>query len=125
MRRFFLILFFTLFIIGTCSAQFSHRTSSKNVEKGLFGKSIGSKKKVKVKESRSVIKARKKQEANEKKLKKEYAQSVKRSQDRTIAIQTPEVQARMKQNKKDTAIRDKEKKKKTKAGAKKAGKKYN
>ena len=125
MRRFFLFLYFASFIIGTCNAQFSHKTSTKNVEKGLFGKSIGTKKKVNLKEPRSVLKARKKQEANEKNLKKEYAQSVKRSQERTVAIQTPEVQARMKQNQKDATTRDKEKKKKTKAGMKKAGKKYN
>jgi len=49
---------------------------------------------------------------------------VKQSQKRTVAIQTPEVQDRMKQNKKDSAIRDKEKKKKVKAGSKRAGKKY-
>ena len=125
MRRFFLFLFFISFIIGTCNAQFSHKTNSKNVEKGLFGKTIGTKKKVNLKEPRSVVKARKKQEANEKNLKKDYAQSVKRSQKRTVAIQTPEVQARMKQNQIDTATRDKEKKKKTKSDMKKAGKKYN
>jgi hypothetical protein len=125
MRRFLLFLFFTSFIIGSCNAQFSHKTSSKNVEKGLFGKTIGTKKKVNLKEPRSVVKARNKQEANEKKLKKEYAQSIKRSQERTVSIQTPEVQARMKQNQKDTTARDKEKKKKTKAGMKKAGRKYN
>jgi hypothetical protein len=49
---------------------------------------------------------------------------VKQSQKRTIDIQTPEVQDRMKQNKKDTAARDKEKKKKVRSGSMKAGKKY-
>jgi hypothetical protein len=112
------------FIIVTCNAQFSNKTNSKNIEKGLFGKSHGSKKNVNLKEPRSVVKARKKQETNEKKLKNEYAKSVKRSQERTFAIQTPEVQARMKQNQKDTATREKEKKRKLKAGNKKAGKKY-
>jgi hypothetical protein len=112
------------FIIVPCNGQFLHKSSSKNVEKALFGKSNGSKKKVNLKEPRSVVKARKKQEANEKKLKNEYAKSVKRSQKRTVDIQTPEVQARMKQNQKDTATRDKEKKRKLKAGNKGAGKKY-
>jgi hypothetical protein len=123
-RRFFLFLFLMLFMIVTCNAQFSNKTRSKNVEKGLFGKSNGSKKKVNLKEPRSVVQARKKQEANEKKLKKEYAQSVKRSRERTVAIQTPEVQARMKQNQKDTTTRDKQKSKRARAGNKKAGKKY-
>jgi hypothetical protein len=48
---------------------------------------------------------------------------VKRSQKRTIDIQTPEVQARMKQEKKNI-MRDRNKKKKTKTGTKGAEKKY-
>ena len=85
---------------------------------------LGNKKEVKVKEPRTVLKAKKKQEANDENLKKSMRQSVKRSQKRTIDIQTPEVQARMKQNQKDSASRDKVKKKKVTAGTKKAGKKY-
>jgi long-subunit fatty acid transport protein len=82
-------------------------------------------KEAKVKEPRSVLKAKKQQEANDKKLKKDYEKSIRQSQKRTIDIQTPEVQARMKQNKKDSAVRDKAKKKKVKTGTKKAAKKYN
>ena len=63
-----------------------------------------------------MLKAKKKQEKNEKKLKKEYAKSVERSRKRAYDIQSPEVQARMKQNQKDTALRDKEKKKNVKRG---------
>ena len=122
-RRFILFILLTVFILGTCNAQFSHKSSPKNPEKELFGKRRNSGKKV-IKEPRSVHKAKKEQEKNEKRLKKEYAQSVKRSRQRTYDIQSPEVQARMKQNQKDTALRHKEKKKKIKAGTKKAGKKY-
>jgi hypothetical protein len=124
MRRSLFLLFFAFSVIGTCNAQFLHKSSSRNVEKGLFGKTVGSKKKVKIKEPRAVLKAKKKQEANEKKLKKEYAQSVKDSQKRTYDIQTTEVQTRMKQNQKDTDINYKTKKKSLKANSKKAGKKY-
>jgi hypothetical protein len=125
MRRFLLSIFFTSFLIVTCDAQFSHKSSPKNPEKGLFGKSGGNSRKVKSKEPRSVLKATRKQEKNEKKLKKEYAQAVERSRKRTYDIQSPEVQARMKQDQKNTALRDKEKKKNFKANSKKAGKKYN
>jgi hypothetical protein len=123
-RRFLLFLLLLFFVLGTCNAQSSHHSNPKNPEKGLFGKTVGNKKKVKIKEPRDVHKAKKKQEANEKRIKKEYAQSVKRSQKRAYDIQTPEVKARMKQNQKDTTTRDKEKKKKIRASTKKAGKKY-
>ena len=56
-------------------------------------------------------------------LKKESAKSVKKSQKRTVEIQTPEVQDRMKQNKKDYTVRDKDKHKKVKIGKKKSPKK--
>ncbi|TAL79505.1 MAG: hypothetical protein EPN88_01685 [Bacteroidetes bacterium] len=70
-------------------------------------------------------KAERKQEAHDKQLKSNYVKSVKQSQKKTIDIQTPEVQARMKQNQKDAAIRDRAKKNKVKTSTRKAGKKYN
>jgi hypothetical protein len=110
--------------ICSCNAQIFHKNASRKAEKGLFGKSLGNKKEVKIKEPRTVLKAKKKQEAKEKKLKDNYEKSVKKSQKRTIEIQTPEVQERMKQNQKDSASRDKAKKKKVKTSTKKAGRKY-
>jgi hypothetical protein len=71
-----------------------------------------------------VLRAKKKQEANDRKLKRDYDKSIRRSQKRTIDIQTPEVQKRMKQNKKDFSARDKEKRKNVKAATRRAGKKY-
>jgi hypothetical protein len=120
MRKIFLFIFILSLAISSCSIQILH----KNPEKGLFGKTHGNRKEVKIKEPGSVQKAKKKQEANDRKLKKDYAKSVKRSQKRTIDIQTPEVQARMKQNQKNSAVRDKVKKKKVKTSTRKAGKKY-
>jgi hypothetical protein len=124
LRKFLLCLVVATFILGTGNAQFSKSSGSKNPEKGLFGKTVGSSKTVKVKEPRSVQKARKKQEKNEKRLKNEYEKSVERSRKRTYDIQSPEVQARMKQNQKDTELRNKEKKKRIKTNSKKAAKKY-
>jgi hypothetical protein len=123
-RSYILFIFLSIFILGTCNAQSSHKSSPKNPEKGLFGKRSSNSGKVTTKEPRSVHKAKREQEKNEKRLKKEYAQSVERSRQRSYDIQSPEVKARMKQNQKDTALRNKEKKKKEKENSKKAGKKY-
>ncbi len=123
-RRFILFIFLSIFIVGTCTAQSSHKASPKNPEKGLFGKRSSNSRNANVREPRSVHKAKREQEKNEKRLKKEYAQSVERSKQRSYDIQSPEVKARMKQNQKDTALRNKEKKKKVKESSKKAGKKY-
>ena len=124
MRKFFLFLFITLFIVGTCNAQIFRKNVARRAERGLFRKSSVKNKEIKVKEPRAVIKAKKKQEANERKLKREYEKSVKKSQKRSYEIQTPEVQARMKQNKKDAAVRDKTRRRQVKASSKKAGRKY-
>jgi hypothetical protein len=120
LRKLFLSLFLLSMAIGTCNAQLFH----KNPEKQLFGKTAGIKRAPKVKEPGSALRAKRKQERNDRRLKKEYDKNVRRSQKRTIDIQTPEVQARMKQNKKEYTLRDKEKKKKIKASTKKAGEKY-
>lgn len=114
-----LFIFFVLFVaIGSANAQLFH----KNPEKQLFGKSH--RKEPKVKEPKTVLKAKKKQEANDRKLQKEYDKNVKRSQKRSVDIQTPEVQARMKQDKKEYTSRDKTHKRKLRAKTKRAGKKY-
>jgi hypothetical protein len=125
LRGFFVYIFLTLFFLGTSSAQSSFKSSSKKPEKALFGTTFGSKKKSNTKEPRTVSKAKRKQEKNEKRLKKESAEYIEQSRKRAYDIQSPEVKERMKQNQKDTAIRDKEKKKKVRATTKKAGKKYN
>jgi hypothetical protein len=125
MRRIVFVIFILSLCIGSSNAQIFHKNSGRKAERGLFGKTLGNKKEAKVKEPRSVLRAKKKQEAKERKLKKDYAKGVKRSQKRTLEIQTPEVQARMKQNQKDATVRDKTKKKTIRAGSKKAARKYN
>ena len=114
-RKVFLFGFIFLLTISSCNGQFFKKHGSRNADRGLFGK---------VKEPRTVLKAKKIQEAKDRKLKKDYSRSVKRSQKRTIDIQTPEVQVRMKQNQKNSVIRDNAKKKKVRSNSKKAGKKY-
>jgi len=123
-KRFFIILFILTVIVSSANSQIFRKNASRKAEKDLFGTSLSKKKAPKVKEPRSVTRAKKKQEAKKRKLDKDYAKFIKKSQKRTIDIQTPEVQERMKQDKKDTAARDKEKKKKIRSGTRKAGKKY-
>ena len=125
MRKCFFVLLITLLTIGTCNAQIFRKNAARKAERGFFNKSSVKRKRIKIKEPRTVLKAKRKQESKEKKLKREYAKSVKRSQKRSYQIQTPEVKARMKQNKKDIAVRDRVKKKKIRSATKKAGRKYN
>jgi hypothetical protein len=124
MKRFFIIIFILTVAINSGTSQIIHKNASRKAEKGLFGKSLNNRKPAKIREPRSVSKAKKKQEAKKRKQKKDYAKYVKRSQERTVQIQTPEVQERMKQDKKNTAARDKEKKKKIRSGTRKAANKY-
>jgi hypothetical protein len=119
-RKLILVLFILTLAIGSSDGQLFH----KNPEKALFGKTVGRKKEAKVKEPRSVLRAKRKQEANDRRLQKNYEKSVRKSQKRAIDIQTPEVQARMKQNKKDYTLRDRKKKKNTETATKGAEKKY-
>jgi len=117
-RKLFLVLFILTLAIGSSDGQLFH----KNPEKALSGKTVGRKKEAKVKEPRSVLRAKRKQEANDRRLKRNYDKSVKRSQKRTVDIQSPEVQARMKQNKKTYTIRDRKRRRKDETGMKGAEK---
>jgi hypothetical protein len=96
----------------------------RKADNGLAPRSASKKKSRGVKAPGSLSGAKKKQEATDRKLKKDYEKSVKESQERTVDIQTPEVRERMKQDKKETAVRERVKKKKTNASTRKAGKKY-
>jgi len=82
-------------------------------------------KEVKITGPRSIEKAKKKQEANDKKLRNDYKKFVKKNQKRSIQIQTPEVQKRMKQNIKEANTSYKAKKRNSSVRTRKAGRKYN
>jgi hypothetical protein len=124
MGKFILFAFMLLFVSVSSEAQFLNKNGSPKPGKAPAAQSSGLNKKTKVKKPGSARSAIKNQKAKEEKIKKDYAKSVMRSQKRTVDIQTPDVQARMQQNKKDTDARDKMKKKNVKAATKKAGKKY-
>ena len=120
LKNVFLFILLLTLTIRSGDAQIFHRSP----EKQLFGKTPGIKKETKIKGPGSALKARKKQAANDRRLKKDYENSIKRSQKRSYEIQSPEVKARMKQNKKDYLKRDRQKEKKIRANTKSAGKKY-
>jgi len=112
-----------LFLTGAvCEAQ-KVKKGSRNPERSIFGKSLNTRQ-VKYRESPSVVRAKKKQEADQKKLEKEYNEYVKDQKKRAVEIQSPAVQERMSANRRDTDLKYKEKKKKRKSSEKKAGRKY-
>ncbi len=105
--------------------QSSGRTRGKNPEKALFGKTRKVKtKKTKVRESPKVERAKKAQEKKQLKLKQDYFNYVDNSKKRAFKIQSPEVQARMKNNAKQNADREKAKKKKRASATQRGSKKY-
>ena len=123
-KKFFVFLLVLSTFISVSEAQNLKKNPWGAPERRLSGRSVNHKREVKIKEPPSVIKAKKKQEAKEKRLKKDYAAYVRESQKHAIEIQTPEVQARMKENRKDADYRYKVKKKKVSENTKKAGNKY-
>ena len=76
-------------------------------------------------EPKVVMKAKEKQEADEKKRERDYKQFVKENRQHALDIQTPEVRERMKQNRKEANINYKNKKKMISSKDRKNGRKYN
>jgi hypothetical protein len=124
MKRFLVFVLVLSLAISICEAQSFDRPSPPKTGRGATHKGPLRHKEVKVKKPKSITKAQKKSEAKEKKHKKDYANYVKENQKRSIEIQTPEVQNRMKQNMKDSNNSYKMKKKHTSSKSKKAGQKY-
>lgn len=120
------LLFVALIFLISASAEAQTNQRSPVPVQGKNAGDRGPKKskKVKLNGPVSAKKAKKKQEAKDKKMKSDYQDFVKYNQKRSIQIQTPEVQARMKQNIKDADSNYKTKKKNNAARTKKAGKKY-
>lgn len=113
-----------LFAAGACYGQSFKRPPGPKQNRSLIRKSSGKHKSVRIRESRHVGNVKRKAEAKDEQLKKEYAEGVRNNQKRSIEIQTPEVRARMKQNKKDSDANYKARKKKNGARGRKAGRKY-
>jgi len=123
-KKLFAALMLILFTVSVCNAQTFERSPAPRQNKSIANKGPKKQKVVKVKGPKAAQKAQRKQAAKDRKLKNDYKKFVKNNQKRSIQIQTPEVQDRMKQNKKDIAARDKAKKKNNKSKTKRGAKKY-
>jgi hypothetical protein len=119
-----LIIFVILFSLAApaCVAQ-RYKRSTKNPERGLFGKSLNTKT-IKYREAPSIVRAKKKQEANQKKLKKDYNEYIRQNRKRAVEIQSPEVRERMLENRKEADLKYKAKRKKMDKTSRKSDKKY-
>jgi hypothetical protein len=125
MKKLFLGFLIISVLQEMCNCQDIGKTAPSVPHKGLFGILHLNGRKDKIKYTGAARKAQKKQEAKKKKQKKDYEKSILMSQERTFEIQTPEVKTRMKQNKKETAGRNKAKKRHVRRSSRKAGKKFN
>jgi hypothetical protein len=118
-----LIVFFVVFTIGISLCEAQDR-APKPAKKGVFGLFSGKKSSSRVKAPKSASKVQKEQDRKDKKKDADWAKTVKESQKRTIKIQTPEVQNRMKQDQKDITAREKARMKKSSKTTRSGAKKY-
>ena len=126
--RYILILIFALFTVtSVCEGQKKSLSKSKSPERSVPHKAgkLKKKKEAKIKEPRSVTRAKREQEKKQEKLDKEYYDYVADSRKRAYKIQTPEVQARMKNNEKEIKSREKARKKRVSSSTKSGKQKYN
>lgn len=108
--------------VSVCEAQ-RYKRSIRNPERYLFDKSLNTKT-IKYREAPSIVRAKKKQAANKKKLDKEYKAYVKKSRKHSVEIQSPEVKTRMLENRKEADLKYKEKKKSRAESSRKTARKY-
>jgi hypothetical protein len=121
-KKLFFIFLILFCAVSVCEAQ-RYKRSIRNPERELFKKSLNNKT-VKYRESPSIVRAKKKQAAKEKKQDKEYNAFVKESRKRSVEIQSPEVRTRILENRKESDLKYKEKKKNRTERSKKIARKY-
>jgi len=123
-KKLFAALMLILFTVSVCNAQTFERSPAPRQNKSIANKGPKKQKVVKVKGPKAAQKAQRKQAAKDRKLKNDYKKFVKNNQKRSIQIQTPEVQDRMKQNIKDANSNYKSKRKSSVTRTKTAAQKY-
>lgn len=122
-KRSLVLLFAFILVFSVCEGQSFDRPPAHKLQKNVRKRPIRSRT-IKIREPRSIEKAKKKTEANERKLKKEYAKYVRDNKKRSLEIQTPAVRERMKQNFKNADARYKSKRKNMIARNRDSAKKY-
>lgn len=120
--KFIVVTLILSFSVTICEAQSSKKPISPKPGNGLMAKPTGKKKAAKG--PVSIKNAKKKADVKIKKRKKDFVKYVKENHKRSVEIQTPEVQARMKQNVKDANANYKAKKKRNTTRTRSAGRKY-
>jgi len=123
-RKLLVALLLVSLTVSVCEAQTFERTPAPKQNRSIAHKGPLKQKEVKVKGPKAAQKAQKKQAAKDKKLDNDYKKFVKNNKKRSIQIQTPEVQERMKQNVKDANANYKSKKKGSAARTKTGSRKY-
>jgi hypothetical protein len=124
LKKIFIPVLIISLAMPVCQAQSFDRPSAPRQQRSLSHKGPLKHKTVKVKGPKAAEKSKKDQEAKQSKIKKDYGKYVKENQKRSIEIQTPEVEARMKQNIKDADTNYKTKHKNSATRTRRAGKKY-
>jgi hypothetical protein len=121
LKKFLIFPLIFSFTLAVCEAQSFDRPKAPRQQ---HHKGTIKSKTAKVKGSKSVEKAKKKQAAKDKKHDKDYEKFVRENKKHSMEIQTTKVKSRMKQNIKDANSSYKAKKKRNTAGTKMGRKKY-
>jgi hypothetical protein len=123
-KKLLVALMLIFFTVSVCDAQTFERRAAPRQNKSIAHKGPLKQNAVKAKGPRAAQKVQKKQAAKDKKADNDYKKFVKNNQKRSIQIQTPEVQVRMKQNIQDANSNYKLKKKSSISRTKTGGRKY-
>jgi hypothetical protein len=115
------IIIFSALLACSCSTGLFSGSAFRRPEKQMAGSKRTA---PRVREPRQVRSAKKKQEKNQDRIKKDYQQFVKTSRKRSYEIQSPDVKERMKRNDANIAARDKNKERKTRAASKTRARKF-
>jgi hypothetical protein len=123
-----LIIIFLMLVAGESVAKAQttifDRWQARRIEKKMSGSRRKVEKEKKIREPRSVTRAKKEQAKREEKLRNDYKKTIGESRNRHFDIQTTDVQERMKQNEKEIIAREKAKRKAMRKATRKARKKY-
>jgi len=123
-----LLILFIMLIAGESAAvaqtSVFDRWKARRTEKNMSGSKRKVAKEKKIREPRSVTRAKKEQAKREAALKKDYQNLVEENKERHFEIQSDEVKERMKQNEKEIKAREKARRKAVRQAGRKARKKY-
>lgn len=126
MNRLLIMLTVLILLSGLqlCNALPVAKVEDGKINNGIVFSPQSKNRKTKIKKPMSVKKAQRLQARKDRKLKRDYEKAIKDNRKRSLEIQTPEVRERMKQNRKDSNSRYKDKRKTNTSRTKKAKRKF-